>query len=96
MSKASLHLGLNTEIVKINSQFSSLLYHDHDTDLYRLSPTQDCRHSNIVAYFGSYLRRDKLWICMEYCGGGSLQVSTLLFSSQQHILNNGQNNGWTN
>jgi len=34
---------------------------------------KDCRHSNIVAYFGSYLRKDKLWICMEYCGGGSLQ-----------------------
>jgi len=34
---------------------------------------KDCVHSNIVAYFGSYLRRDKLWICMEYCGGGSLQ-----------------------
>ena len=34
---------------------------------------KDCRHPNIVAYFGSYLRRDKLWICMEYCGGGSLQ-----------------------
>nr|XP_042901373.1 mitogen-activated protein kinase kinase kinase kinase 5 isoform X3 [Parasteatoda tepidariorum] len=32
-----------------------------------------CRHPNIVAYYGSYLRRDKLWICMEYCGGGSLQ-----------------------
>ncbi|KAG8146671.1 hypothetical protein E2320_013793 [Naja naja] len=24
-------------------------------------------------YFGSYLRNDRLWICMEYCGGGSLQ-----------------------
>ncbi|KAL1006178.1 hypothetical protein UPYG_G00068890 [Umbra pygmaea] len=34
---------------------------------------KDCKHCNIVAYFGSYLRRDKLWICMEYCGGGSLQ-----------------------
>jgi len=34
---------------------------------------KDCRHQNIVAYFGSYLRRDKLWICMEYCGGGSIQ-----------------------
>ena len=38
---------------------------------------QDCRHSNIVAYFGSYLRKDKLWICMEYCGGGSLQVAPI-------------------
>ena len=26
-----------------------------------------------MAYYGSYLRRDKLWICMEYCGGSSLQ-----------------------
>lgn len=34
---------------------------------------KDCKHLNIVAYFGSYLRRDKLWICMEYCGGGSMQ-----------------------
>ena len=34
---------------------------------------KDCRHPNIVAFFGSYVRRGKLWICMEFCGGGSLQ-----------------------
>ncbi|XP_075211270.1 MAP4K3-like protein hppy isoform X3 [Lycorma delicatula] len=34
---------------------------------------KDCRHPNIIAYYGSYLRQDKLWICMEFCGGGSLQ-----------------------
>lgn len=34
---------------------------------------KNCHHPNIVAFYGSYLRRDKLWICMEYCGGGSLQ-----------------------
>ncbi|XP_022097280.1 mitogen-activated protein kinase kinase kinase kinase 5-like isoform X3 [Acanthaster planci] len=34
---------------------------------------KECRHKNIVMYFGSYSRRDKLWIAMEYCGGGSLQ-----------------------
>jgi serine/threonine protein kinase len=34
---------------------------------------KDCRHPNVIAYYGSYLRKDKLWICMEYCGGGSLQ-----------------------
>ncbi|VVD01028.1 unnamed protein product [Leptidea sinapis] len=38
---------------------------------------KDCRHPNIVAYYGSYLRRDKLWISMEYCGGGSLQVAAV-------------------
>ncbi|KAM6917911.1 mitogen-activated protein kinase kinase kinase kinase 5 [Lycodopsis pacificus] len=34
---------------------------------------KECMHHNIVAYFGSYLCREKLWICMEYCGGGSMQ-----------------------
>ncbi|KAL7073753.1 hypothetical protein ACQ4LE_006917 [Meloidogyne hapla] len=34
---------------------------------------RDCVHPNIIAYNGSYLRRDRLWIVMEYCGGGSLQ-----------------------
>ncbi|KAF4077604.1 hypothetical protein AMELA_G00209960 [Ameiurus melas] len=34
---------------------------------------KDCMHKNIVAYFGGYLRNNKLWICMEFCGGGSLQ-----------------------
>eukprot|EP00118_Oscarella_pearsei_P008309 m.41992 g.41992 ORF g.41992 m.41992 type:complete len:787 (+) comp33317_c0_seq5:304-2664(+) len=34
---------------------------------------QDCEHCNIVAYYGSYLRNERLWIAMEFCGGGSLQ-----------------------
>ncbi|XP_062873159.1 mitogen-activated protein kinase kinase kinase kinase 5-like [Trichomycterus rosablanca] len=34
---------------------------------------KSCKHRNIVAYYGSYIRLNKLWICMEYCGGGSLQ-----------------------
>ncbi|XP_076441749.1 mitogen-activated protein kinase kinase kinase kinase 5-like isoform X2 [Babylonia areolata] len=34
---------------------------------------KDCKHPNIVGYFDSYLRREKLWIAMEYCGGGSMQ-----------------------
>uniref|UniRef100_A0A3Q3WZX6 non-specific serine/threonine protein kinase n=1 Tax=Mola mola TaxID=94237 RepID=A0A3Q3WZX6_MOLML len=34
---------------------------------------KDCKHSNIVAYYGSYICREKLWICLEFCGGGSLQ-----------------------
>ncbi|XP_068779716.1 mitogen-activated protein kinase kinase kinase kinase 2 isoform X2 [Struthio camelus] len=38
-----------------------------------VSTLRECRHPNVVAYFGSYLRNDRLWICMEYCGGGSLQ-----------------------
>jgi hypothetical protein len=34
---------------------------------------KDCRHPNIIAFFGSSKRLNKLWIFMEYCGGGSLQ-----------------------
>ncbi|KAM3874770.1 mitogen-activated protein kinase kinase kinase kinase 5 [Diretmus argenteus] len=34
---------------------------------------KSCKHRNIVAYYGSYIRANKLWICMEFCGGGSLQ-----------------------
>lgn len=34
---------------------------------------KDSKHDNIVRYYGSYIRKDKLWICMEFCSGGSLQ-----------------------
>ncbi|KAM4019672.1 mitogen-activated protein kinase kinase kinase kinase 1 isoform 2-T2 [Anomaloglossus baeobatrachus] len=34
---------------------------------------KSCAHKNIVTYYGSYMRANKLWICMEFCGGGSLQ-----------------------
>lgn len=34
---------------------------------------QGCKHENIVRYIGSYLRKQKLWIAMEFCSGGSLQ-----------------------
>uniref|UniRef100_A0A8C7GPL9 Mitogen-activated protein kinase kinase kinase kinase n=1 Tax=Oncorhynchus kisutch TaxID=8019 RepID=A0A8C7GPL9_ONCKI len=48
---------------------------------------KDCKHSNIVAYFGSYLRRDKLWISMEYCGGGSLQD---IYHGRTHTFSHSQ------
>uniref|UniRef100_A0AAQ6ABA4 Mitogen-activated protein kinase kinase kinase kinase n=1 Tax=Amphiprion ocellaris TaxID=80972 RepID=A0AAQ6ABA4_AMPOC len=48
---------------------------------------KECMHHNIVAYFGSYLCREKLWICMEYCGGGSLQdIYHGKFSVQSYFL----------
>jgi len=33
----------------------------------------ESRNENIIAYLGSYLHDDRLWICMEYCAGGSMQ-----------------------
>eukprot|EP00040_Diaphanoeca_grandis_P016551 m.85537 g.85537 ORF g.85537 m.85537 type:complete len:456 (-) comp25879_c0_seq1:388-1755(-) len=29
-------------------------------------------HPNVVRYYGSYLKQDRLWIIMEYCGVGSV------------------------
>ncbi|XP_032870329.1 mitogen-activated protein kinase kinase kinase kinase 5-like [Amblyraja radiata] len=38
-----------------------------------ISIVKSCMHQNIVAYHGSYISSKRLWICMEFCGGGSLQ-----------------------
>ncbi|XP_069763894.1 mitogen-activated protein kinase kinase kinase kinase 5-like [Narcine bancroftii] len=38
-----------------------------------ISIVKSCTHQNIIAYYGSYIRSNKLWICMEFCEGGSLQ-----------------------
>ncbi|XP_076835810.1 mitogen-activated protein kinase kinase kinase kinase 6 [Brachyhypopomus gauderio] len=46
---------------------------DISTIQQEITMMRECTHKNIVAYFGSYLKNNKLWICMEFCGGGSLQ-----------------------
>lgn len=51
----------------------SLLGDDFSIIQQEILMMQGCQHPNIIEYYGSYLRRDKLWICMEYCFGGSLQ-----------------------
>ncbi|KAL6777728.1 SIK1 [Auxenochlorella protothecoides x Auxenochlorella symbiontica] len=33
---------------------------------------RDCKHPNIVKYYGSVKTPDSLWIVMEYCAGGSV------------------------
>ena len=35
---------------------------------------RDNTHGNLVHLYGTYLRNGKLWVVMEYCGGGSLQT----------------------
>eukprot|EP01127_Copromyxa_protea_P015104 TRINITY_DN4298_c0_g1_i1.p1 TRINITY_DN4298_c0_g1~~TRINITY_DN4298_c0_g1_i1.p1 ORF type:complete len:385 (-),score=98.72 TRINITY_DN4298_c0_g1_i1:134-1288(-) len=32
-----------------------------------------CKHPNVVAYYGTYLKDDEVWIIMDYCGAGSLK-----------------------
>eukprot|EP00834_Sanchytrium_tribonematis_P004141 NODE_188_length_13518_cov_0.721142.p1 type:complete len:631 gc:universal NODE_188_length_13518_cov_0.721142:12240-10348(-) len=40
---------------------------------------RDCQHPNIVAYFGCFMKKGAVkgqkivWICMEFCGGGSVE-----------------------
>ncbi len=33
---------------------------------------RECNHPNVVKYHGSLRTHDSLWICMEYCAGGSV------------------------
>ncbi|GMI75317.1 hypothetical protein like AT1G69220 [Hibiscus trionum] len=44
---------------------------------------QQCSHSNVVRYFGSYPGEEYLWIVMEYCGGGS--VADLMNDTQEPL-----------
>ncbi|KAM3175786.1 hypothetical protein ACTXT7_007838 [Hymenolepis weldensis] len=41
--------------------------------LQEIQTLRDCRHRNIVEFYDSYFRHNKLWICMEFCGGYSMQ-----------------------
>jgi serine/threonine protein kinase len=34
---------------------------------------KQCKHQNIVAYYGTYTKQQELWIIMDYCGAGSLK-----------------------
>uniref|UniRef100_A0A673KYX7 Mitogen-activated protein kinase kinase kinase kinase n=1 Tax=Sinocyclocheilus rhinocerous TaxID=307959 RepID=A0A673KYX7_9TELE len=65
--------GTYGDVYKVKINWVSEPREDFDVVQQEIIMMKDCKHSNIVAYFGSYLRRDKLWISMEYCGGGSLQ-----------------------
>jgi len=55
------------KIVSIKSE------EDLDKAQQEITLMKECNHPNIVALFGSCLFNDRLWICMEYCGGGSMQ-----------------------
>ncbi|XP_046859318.1 mitogen-activated protein kinase kinase kinase kinase 3-like [Xenia sp. Carnegie-2017] len=46
---------------------------DFDLIQQEIALMQGCQHHNIVRCLGSYLRKQKLWIAMDFCSGGSLQ-----------------------
>ncbi|XP_028409005.1 mitogen-activated protein kinase kinase kinase kinase 3-like [Dendronephthya gigantea] len=46
---------------------------DFDLIQQEIALMQECQHENIVRCIGSYLRKQKLWIAMDFCSGGSLQ-----------------------
>uniref|UniRef100_A0A671L8T8 Mitogen-activated protein kinase kinase kinase kinase 2-like n=1 Tax=Sinocyclocheilus anshuiensis TaxID=1608454 RepID=A0A671L8T8_9TELE len=78
--------GTYGDVFKTRPLFLFLSGDDISSIQHEITMMKDCTHKNIVAYFGSYLRNNKLWICMEFCGGGSLQdiyhgtIAILLFS----------------
>lgn len=48
-----------------------------------ISMLETCDHENVVAYYGSFRKDNVMWICMEFCGGGS--VSDIYNGLQTHM-----------
>lgn len=48
-----------------------------------ISMLETCDHPNVVAYYGSFRKDQVMWICMEFCGGGS--VSDMYNALQKHL-----------
>uniref|UniRef100_A0A3B4B7I3 Protein kinase domain-containing protein n=1 Tax=Periophthalmus magnuspinnatus TaxID=409849 RepID=A0A3B4B7I3_9GOBI len=57
----------------LTKQFLFLPKDDFSVIQQEIMIVKSCKHANIVAYYGSYIQDNELWICMEFCGGGSLQ-----------------------
>uniref|UniRef100_A0A6B2LAU5 non-specific serine/threonine protein kinase n=1 Tax=Arcella intermedia TaxID=1963864 RepID=A0A6B2LAU5_9EUKA len=51
-----------------------------------------CKHTNIVAYYGTKIQKDQIWIIMDYCGVGSVKdiikisQDTLTEKQAQYVL----------
>jgi serine/threonine protein kinase len=44
-----------------------------EDELNEIALLKKCNQENITGFFGAYLKnKDTIWICMEYCGGGSI------------------------
>ncbi len=62
--------------VNFNSQVVAIKLVPVESDLHEIikeiSIMQQCDSPYVVRYYGSYFKQCDLWICMEYCGAGSV------------------------
>jgi serine/threonine protein kinase len=49
-----------------------LLPRDDDDALREVEHLAGCNHPNIVHYYGTYVKNDYYWLCIEYCDVGSV------------------------
>jgi len=77
---AKVYRGLNVETQQeVAIKILDLNKHSDINDLRQeILVLSQCNHPNIMKYYGSFLKYTKLWILMEYLGGGS--VSDVLLS----------------
>lgn len=72
-SSGSVFLGVQ---ISDNRQVAIKMISAKDTDMpaieNEIKMMKTTRHQNVVEYLGTYLRKDKLWVCMEFMDGGSL------------------------
>ena len=56
-----------------NSQQHSSIAGEEYTDVENeIAMLEKCKSEYVVAYYGSFLKTKTIWICMEFCGGGSV------------------------
>ena len=56
------------KIIKFESNVNEI-----ESTLAEIRVMRELHQENIVEFYVAYLRRDRLWICMEFCSGGSIQ-----------------------
>eukprot|EP00043_Microstomoeca_roanoka_P006261 m.61501 g.61501 ORF g.61501 m.61501 type:complete len:755 (-) comp13344_c1_seq1:176-2440(-) len=45
---------------------------EFDDVMNEIALLERCKHEGVVGYFGSFVKNRSIWICMEFCGGGSV------------------------
>lgn len=55
-------------------QFSSDEALDLDSAAREVRVLQDCQHPNIIGYYEAFRHQSELWLVMEYCDGGSIDL----------------------
>jgi serine/threonine protein kinase len=64
---------LTGEIIGIKTVPLSITAEEIEAVKKEIAMLDECNHANVVTYLGTYWTPGMLWVCMEYCAGGSVE-----------------------